>query len=428
MNILAIATCYGLFQPKSGGRNRFYNLVKPLKKQNKLYVIQPLLYQVEDDKSFTDVYYFRSNILGRTFNILTDFNPSFILKLHNVIKNEKIDIIQISHPYGVFLARFLIKLMKKDVKLVLDAHNVEKEIADTVDIQKIDFKEKLFAFVYIHYVPFIEKLALRNVDYVLAVSDEDRRRFIINYKVKPDKVMVIPSAIEIKNNEEKMGSLDDGKQLDLLDDEMKLNSVNVKEQGSLNKKEKISQPLNEKIDLDQLKGIKKSGKNIIIFHGSYFHPPNRKAIDLIRSYIAPKIPEAIFLLAGNDTPIFEEENVKSVGFVNDLYSFIRVADIAIVPLLSGGGTRLKILDYMMMGLPIVTTRKGIEGIKAVNKENALIFDDVREGFINSIKELINNRNKRETMGQNNRKLIEAEYSNELIGDKLNDFYWEIGKK
>ena len=61
------------------------------------------------------------------------------------------------------------------------------------------------------------------------------------------------------------------------------------------------------------------------------------------------------------------------------------SDIGIVPILHGGGTKLKIFDYMGVGLPIVTTKKGIEGIEAKNGQHAIIVDDVNEEFINAIK-------------------------------------------
>ena len=164
---------------------------------------------------------------------------------------------------------------------------------------------------------------------------------------------------------------------------------------------------------------------MFLFHGSYFHQPNREAIDLVRDYIAPEISEAFFIIAGTDVPIFNQNNIKSVGFIDDIYSLMQIVDIAIVPIYSGGGTRLKILDYMIMGLPIVTTKKGIEGINAKNMENALIVDKVNEKFIDSIRYLIKNKDLRERMRKNNRRLVE-EYSSDVIGEKLNKLYSKIG--
>ena len=68
--------------------------------------------------------------------------------------------------------------------------------------------------------------------------------------------------------------------------------------------------------------------------------------------------------------------------------------MAIVPLLKGGGTKLKLLDYLSVGLPIVTTKKGVEGIEAKNSVHILISNSVDEEFINNIDYLLKNDNER----------------------------------
>ena len=111
--------------------------------------------------------------------------------------------------------------------------------------------------------------------------------------------------------------------------------------------------------------------------------------------------------------------------VKDLYPLLHAADLAIVPIRGGGGTRLKILDYMGVGLPIVTTKKGIEGINVKNGEEAIIVDDVNEKFVDAIKYLIDNKQEREKIGANARRLAEEEYDWDKIGEKLDKLYREI---
>jgi len=70
-------------------------------------------------------------------------------------------------------------------------------------------------------------------------------------------------------------------------------------------------------------------------------------------------------------PKFERANVRSFGFIKDLHQAISIADIALVPITSGGGTKLKIFDYMNAGLPIITTRKALrDNVK--DKEQVLM--------------------------------------------------------
>ncbi len=55
--------------------------------------------------------------------------------------------------------------------------------------------------------------------------------------------------------------------------------------------------------------------------------------------------------------------------------------MAVVPLVSGEGVKLKVLDYMAVGLPIVATKKGAEGLDLVNGKHAIIVNDVNEEFV-----------------------------------------------
>ena len=105
-----------------------------------------------------------------------------------------------------------------------------------------------------------------------------------------------------------------------------------------------------------------------------------------------------------------------------------IVDIAIVPLTTGGGTKLKILDYMSIGLPIVTTKKGIEGLNVKNDEHAIIVNDVNDVFIDAIKYLIDNGEERKRIGANARRLAEEEYDWDQIGKKMDDLYKRISER
>jgi glycosyltransferase involved in cell wall biosynthesis len=103
------------------------------------------------------------------------------------------------------------------------------------------------------------------------------------------------------------------------------------------------------------------------------------------------------------------------------------SDIAIVPILRGGGTRVKIMDYLNVGLPIVTTKKGIEGIEAENGKHAIIVDDVNEEFIKALEFLIENDSERRRLSRNARKLAEERYDWTKIGEKLNKLYKHLAE-
>jgi glycosyltransferase involved in cell wall biosynthesis len=61
--------------------------------------------------------------------------------------------------------------------------------------------------------------------------------------------------------------------------------------------------------------------------------------------------------------------------VESVAPWLKAADLAVVPLLEGGGTRMKIIDCFAAGIPLISTTKGIEGIPVINRKQALIIDD-----------------------------------------------------
>ena len=81
---------------------------------------------------------------------------------------------------------------------------------------------------------------------------------------------------------------------------------------------------------------------------------------------------------------------------------------------------------MNASLPIITTRKGVEGIRANDKEHMIIVEGVDDEMVDAIKYLAQDRHERDRLGLNARRLVEKEYTWEIIGDKLNDTYRTVG--
>ena len=97
-----------------------------------------------------------------------------------------------------------------------------------------------------------------------------------------------------------------------------------------------------------------------------------------------------------------------------MHDILRKCDIAIVPLISGEGVKFKMLDYMAVGLPIITTKKGAEGLDLVNGVHALIVDNVNEKFVKAIEYLVENPKIRKKLGYSAKKLIEIKYNTTTI--------------
>ena len=122
----------------------------------------------------------------------------------------------------------------------------------------------------------------------------------------------------------------------------------------------------------------------------------------------------------------KKTNVHVLGEVEDAQAFIKEHDVAIVPLLSGSGIRIKIIESMAMGKTVITTMIGAEGIQYSEYENIIIADS--EAKMTEIMCKIRREpHEAERIGENARKLVEYVYDNKKIIERLLIFYDEIGK-
>lgn len=158
-----------------------------------------------------------------------------------------------------------------------------------------------------------------------------------------------------------------------------------------------------------------------IFVGSYDYDPNEAAARTILDDIAPEFPEIQFLLVGRNPPEVPADvsNVLAPGYVDDLPGTLAFADVALCPLPRGSGTKLKMLDYLAAGLPIVTTTVGAQGLPIVDGENALIRDTV-SGMHDAIRAIAASESLREALADN-----AAELGREYDWDRVMDAYDDL---
>lgn len=136
-----------------------------------------------------------------------------------------------------------------------------------------------------------------------------------------------------------------------------------------------------------------------VYVGAYDYEPNQQAASHICEEIAPELPGVTFVLAGRNPPESTPANVLTPGFVSDLPGLLSAADIALCPLTMGSGTKLKIMDYLAAGLPIVTTPVGTQGIPIEDGRDALVVDRPA-GFPHAIRRLEESPELRRSLGEN----------------------------
>ena len=168
-----------------------------------------------------------------------------------------------------------------------------------------------------------------------------------------------------------------------------------------------------------------------LFHiGALDWAPNQEGLIWFFDQCWPRIharnPDLKFYLAGRNAPEWLErklklEGVVYLGEISDAYDFINSKAVMVVPLFSGSGMRIKIIEGMALGKPIVTTDIGTEGIPTKDGHNIMIANNADE-FVASIDRLINDRDLFTEIGKNAIGFIQEKFDNLSQAGALIDFY------
>jgi glycosyltransferase involved in cell wall biosynthesis len=133
----------------------------------------------------------------------------------------------------------------------------------------------------------------------------------------------------------------------------------------------------------------------------------------------------VFIIVGINPPkIPYPHNVKRTGYLPDVRPVLAGADICIAPICSGSGTRLKILEYMAMGKPVISTSKGAEGIDYTHGLNIVIEDEI-ERYPEIIHQLVADETRCSDLGRNALKLVREKYDWQIYRKSLEKIYQDM---
>ena len=313
-------------------------------------------------------------LCGESYHVKRYESKEFEKKLAAVLSEETFDIVQLE---GVFLTPYVPTIRKhSNAKIVLRAHNVEhliwKRMAKSC---KNPIKRQYLKHLALALRAY-EIDHINDYDSIVCITNDDARFFTAEGCRR--KMTAIPFSITPEP----------------------LGNVAVEENS--------------------------------LFHlGSMDWMPNIESIDWFLEKVWPavhrEVPQARFYIAGRkmprryiDNPI---EGVSAVGEVPDAMYFIGSKQINVVPLLSGSGIRVKIIEAMSAGKTVITTTIGAQGINCENGKHLLIADTPDE-FVRHIKHCIEDKEFCQTIGRNAYNLIVNEYTTEKLTQKLVDFYAE----
>jgi glycosyltransferase involved in cell wall biosynthesis len=188
------------------------------------------------------------------------------------------------------------------------------------------------------------------------------------------------------------------------------------------------------VDLDRYKGhFGAPEPGTLVFPGALTYGANLDAIEFFLRKVFPLVkarwPEVILRITGktDGVPVDRlplDESVILTGYLDDVRPAVAQSWACVVPLRVGGGTRLKILEAMALGTPVVSTSKGAEGLEATRGEDILIADTPAE-FADAVLRLLDDRALRARLAVNGRRLVESQYGWGDIGEKLDQLLREV---
>lgn len=168
----------------------------------------------------------------------------------------------------------------------------------------------------------------------------------------------------------------------------------------------------------------------ILFVGSLDYPPNQDAVRFLLEKVAPSIrhhcPGSRIRIAGRRPPSWMMANCNAAGaqLIADPPTMAEMyadASVVVVPILSGGGTRIKILEAFAFGVPVVSTTLGAEGLEARSGQELVLADDPDQ-FAKAVGELMNDENMSQRLVAAGKKLLREKYTPDAMRLRLSEMH------
>jgi polysaccharide biosynthesis protein PslH len=391
MKILQI--CFRVpYPPHDGGAIAMYDILYGLSKKGHevqvLAVNTPKHFQKDDvlkgvakvktvfiDTTISPIDAFFNLFKSIPYNLERFVSADFEKALRELLQQNEFDII---HVEGTFVA-YYIDVIRKHSKapVVLRAHNVEYLIWQRLASNEKNLFKKIYLTLLSRKLKTFEKKYFSKYDVIAGITQEDNQR-LESLGVVTAKEF-IPAGVDL-----------------------------------------------QRFSVDPTVLAKPHSMFII---SSLNWLPNLEGLEWFIQQVWPeakrKNPLLELHIAGKDTPASVQQLVGNGifvhGYIADASVFMQQYDLMLVPLLSGGGMRLKIIEGMALGKCILTSTIGAEGIACQSKQDILKVDQPAE-WVNYISDYFTHRKSYDNIGLNARQVIREQYDNDKVMDRLVELY------
>lgn len=310
---------------------------------------------------------------NRSYNIARFISLAYNDKLIELLHQKEFDVIQLE---GLYLSPYVetIRAFSK-AKIAMRAHNIEHEIWKKIANNEKSFIKRTYLKILSKQLKKYEISRLNKYDLMVPISEPDAQKLKSLGCELPIHVCTAPYD------------------------------------------ETVLTPDKSKMEFPS-----------VFFIGALDWIPNKEGLEWFLKNVWQKIslqfPELKFYIAGRNAgqiKIPETKNVFVVGEVENAYDFMNSKGIMIVPLLSGSGIRVKIIEGMALGKTIVSTSLGAEGIPCKDGQNILIAD-TPEAFAERIAKCINEKMFFSIVGDNAYQFAKQRFSSHEVTSKLIEFF------
>lgn len=314
-------------------------------------------------------------LCGESYHVKRYESKAFKAKLAEVLESEKYDVV---HLESLFLTPYVELIRQRsDAKVVLRSHNVEHQIWERVAASTKSPLKRWYLKHLALALKVYETAHLNDYDALVSITQNDADYFRKNGCRKP--LYSIPFGVEVP-------------------------------------------PM-----------VRRDCEPQSLFHlGSMDWLPNVEGVEWFLREVWPKVHEALpgvrLYLAGRKMPErlmkLQSEGVTVVGEVPDAMDFIATKQINVVPLLSGSGIRVKIIEAMAAGKAVVATTVGAQGIDCRDGEEVLIADTA-EDFVRQIRHCVEDPLYSQKIGENAAKLVAEKYNPDQQAQTLVQIYNKV---
>lgn len=321
---------------------------------------------------------FTAFMTNDSYHVNRFFSPDMDIKIDRLLRKQSFDVI---HLESLFMTPYIGTIKRHtQAPIILRAHNIEYTIWEKIAIGTKNPIKKLYLNFLAKQLREYELMMFNSVNGIATISESDKIRMLQLGVRKPIKTVAF------------------GIDLDLYPCSASSSNINFK-----------------------------------LFHlGAMDWEPNVEGLTWFIQKVWPnihqKFPDLTLHLAGrNMSPEFKAIQAPQVfikGEIDDATKYIQDHDIMVVPILSGGGVRVKIIEGMALGKAIISSTIGAIGIEYKEKENILIADTAAE-WIEAIDALVNKVGKKERIERNARQFAETHFDNRVITKELIQFYKEV---